>query len=210
MGLLALLMPKEEQFFDLLDKGASNAVKSAVVFNELMHNWNKSSPHFQKIRDIESEGDLLTHEVIDRLNRTFITPIDREDIHRLAGQIDDVCDILQALSDRMQLYDLEAPIPDTMLKMSVLLEASAKVTEAAVKEFHNFTRSTRVHDHCIEIKHMENEADDLLKHALAGLFQTKDALYVIKWKEIYESIERAHDKLSEIANTIEGIIVKNA
>jgi predicted phosphate transport protein (TIGR00153 family) len=210
MGVLSLLMPKEEQFFDLLDKGASNAVKAAAAFKVLMHDWKKNSEVFQQIRDIETEGDLLTHEVIDRLNRTFITPIDREDIHRLAGQIDDVCDILQALSDRMQLYDLEAPIPETMLKMTDLLEASAKVTEAAVKEFHNFTRTSRVHDRCIEIKHMENEADDLLKHALAGLFQTKDAMYVIKWKEIYESIERAHDKLSEVANTIEGIIVKNA
>lgn len=205
-----MLMPKEEHFFELLDKGASNAVKASAAFKGLMHDWKKSSPYFQQIRDIENEGDLLTHEVIDRLNRTFITPIDREDIHRLAGQIDDVCDIIQAMSDRMQLYDLEAPIPDTMLKMTDLLEASAKVTEAAVKEFHNFTRTSRVHDRCIEIKHMENEADDLLKHALAGLFQTKDTMYVIKWKEIYESIERAHDKLSEVANTIEGILVKNA
>jgi len=210
MGVLALLMPKEEQFFDLLDKGASNALKAAEAFQQLMHNWDMSSPIFQQIRDIENEGDLLTHEVIDRLNRTFITPIDREDIHRLAGQIDDVCDILQALSDRMQLYGLEGPMPETMLKMVDLFVANAKVTEAAVKEFHNFTRTSRVHDHCIEIKHMENEADDLLKHALAGLFQTKDAMYVIKWKEIYENIERAHDKLSEVANTIEGVIVKNA
>jgi uncharacterized protein Yka (UPF0111/DUF47 family) len=110
----------------------------------------------------------------------------------------------------MQLYGLESKMPETMIKMTDLLEASARVTESAVKEFHNFTRTSRVHDRCIEIKHMENEADDLLKHALAGLFQTKDSLVVIKWKEIYETVERAHDKLSEIANTIEGILVKNA
>lgn len=210
MGLISMLMPKEEQFFDLLDKGASNAVKATTAFKNLVHNFNSMSEYFQQIRDIETEGDLLTHEVIDRLNRTFITPIDREDIHKLAGQLDDVCDILQALSDRMQLYGLESKMPETMIKMTDLLEASARVTESAVKEFHNFTRTSRVHDRCIEIKHMENEADDLLKHALAGLFQTKDSLVVIKWKEIYETVERAHDKLSEIANTIEGILVKNA
>lgn len=210
MSLLSLLMPKEEQFFDLLEKAMSNAVKSVQAFQSLIHNWSDTSPQFQQIRAIETEGDMLTHEVIDRLNRTFITPIDREDIHRLAGQIDDICDILQALADRMQLYQLSAPMPETMIKMTDLLETSVTTTEAAVQEFHNFKRTSRVHDFCIAIKHIENEADDLLKNALAGLFQTKDAMHVIKWKEIYENIERAHDKLSEIANTIEGILVKNA
>jgi predicted phosphate transport protein (TIGR00153 family) len=210
MGLLSILMPQEQQFFEMLDRAAANAVKATSAFKELIHNWSATSEKFERIREIESEGDLLTHEVIDRLNRTFITPIDREDIHRLAGQIDDICDIIQAMSDRMQLYHLSAPMPETMVKMTDLLETSAEVTEAAVKEFHNFKGTSRVHDLCIKIKHIENEADDLLKHALAGLFQTNDVMQVIKWKEIYESVERAHDKLSEIANTIEGVIVKNA
>jgi len=205
-----MLIPKEEEFFGLLEKGASNAFRAVDGFNELMKNWDLKSPKFQEIRDIENEGDMITHEVIDRLNRTFVTPIDREDIHELAGQIDDVCDILQALSDRMQLYELGNKIPPTMIKMSELLVKGGRIMEAVVKEFHNFRSSSRVADHCIKMKHIENEADDLLKHALADLFKTNDPLPVMKWKEIYESIERAHDKLSEIANTLEGIIVKNA
>src|SRR5215216_809791 len=120
--MFAGLIPKEEKFFDLLENGATNAHKAAATFKTLMHDWNEKSDLFEKIRSIETEGDLLTHEIIDKLNRTFVTPIDREDIHNLAGQIDDVCDILQALSDRMQLYDLPAPMPDTMIKMADLLE----------------------------------------------------------------------------------------
>jgi predicted phosphate transport protein (TIGR00153 family) len=194
----------------LLEHAAGNAVKAAATFNALMKSWDIKSNLFQSIRDIEKEGDLLTHEVIDKLNRTFVTPIDREDIHALAGQIDDVCDILQALSDRMQLYELGTTIPDTMIQMSELLERSAKSMGAAVKEFHNFRRNSRVRDHCIQIKGVENEADDLLKHVLAALFRTNDPMTVVKWKEVYETIEDAHDKLSQIANTLEGIMVKNA
>jgi uncharacterized protein len=209
--MLLGLIPKEEQFFDLLQNGAANASRATEEFNALMHEWSPQSARFERIRELEHEGDLITHEVIDKLNRTFITPIDREDIHTLAGEIDDVCDIMQALADRMQLYELGGKIPETMLKMSVLLVTSGKLMESAVREIHRFRKNSRVHDHCREIKRIENEADDLLKHALADLFKNNpDPMYVIKWKEIYESIENAHDKLSGIANTLEGIIVKNA
>ena len=205
------LLPKEEQFFDLLDKAAANAVKSVDSFQRLIREWDPSaSDLFAAVRAIENEGDMLTHEVIDKLNRTFVTPIDREDIHALAGQIDDVCDILQALSDRMQLYDLGPDMPAFMRKMADLLKESALEMAQAVKAFHNFRHNSRVQDHCIKIKGIENAADDLLKHALAELFKTGNPMIVIKWKEIYESVENAHDKISQIANTLEGIMVKNA
>ncbi|MCB4757209.1 MAG: DUF47 family protein [Elusimicrobia bacterium] len=204
-------IPKEEKFFDILTQAARNAYQAVSAFQELIHHWSDKSDKFQKIRDIESEGDLLTHEVIDKLNRTFVTPIDREDIHELAGEIDDVCDILQALSDRMQLYDLGKEMPQFMVNMVDLLEKSGKDMNAAVEAIPYFKRNSRVRDLCIEIRRVENEADDLLKNALADLFRDKkDALYVIKWKEIYEAVEYAHDKLAGIANTLEGILVKNA
>jgi uncharacterized protein len=205
------LIPKEEKFFQLLDNAAVNAAKSAGEFKDLVHEWNPTSPRFKAIRQLENEGDLITHEVIDKLNRTFITPIDREDIHRLAGEIDDICDILQALSDRMELYDLDA-MPDTLKKMAVLLEESTEIMATSIREFPHFRKNSRVHDHCIEIKRIENEADELLKHALADMFRKgkNDPVHVIKWKEIYETIEFAHDKVAHIANTVEGILVKNA
>jgi uncharacterized protein len=207
--MFSRLIPKEEKFFELLGTAAANALKSTTEFKLLIQEWNQQSPRFKAIRKIEDEGDLITHEVIDMLNRTFITPIDREDIHRLAGEIDDVCDILQALADRMELYDLDV-MPGTLTKMAVLLEESAEHMANAITEFPHFRKNSRVNDHCIEIKRIENEADELLKHALAELFRHKDPIHVIKWKEIYETIEFAHDKMSHIANTVEGILVKNA
>jgi predicted phosphate transport protein (TIGR00153 family) len=205
------LLPKEEQFFDLLENAAANAVKSVEAFKRLIDSWNPAAHElFTAVRDIEHEGDMLTHEVIDKLNRTFVTPIDREDIYALIGQIDDVCDILQALSDRMQLYDLGVHMPDSMKRMSDLLIHSGHEMANAVKAFHNFRHNSRVQDHCIKIKGIENAADDLLKHALAELFKTGDPMRVIKWKEIYESVENAHDKIAQIANTLEGVMVKNA
>jgi uncharacterized protein len=209
--MFSRLIPKEEKFFELLESAARNALKSTTAFKELVHKWNPTSPYFKEVRKLETEGDLITHEVIDMLNRTFITPIDREDIHRLAGEIDDVCDILQALTDRMELYDLDQMAP-TLIKMADLLEESGQNMAAAITEFPHFRKNSRVNDHCIEIKRIENEADELLKHALAEMFRTKgkDPVWVIKWKEIYETIEFAHDKMSHIANTVEGILVKNA
>jgi len=208
--MFSRLIPREEQFFQLLDNAAVNAAKATTEFKNLIHDWNPTSPRFKAIRQLETEGDMITHEVIDKLNRTFITPIDREDIHRLAGEIDDVCDILQALTDRMELYDLDA-MPETLMKMATLLEESGQNMAASIREFPHFRKNSRVADHCIEIKRIENEADELLKHALADMFRTKrDPVHVIKWKEIYETIEFAHDKMSHIANTVEGILVKNA
>jgi uncharacterized protein Yka (UPF0111/DUF47 family) len=110
----------------------------------------------------------------------------------------------------MQLYDLGKTMPDIMIRMTDLLKVGCDLMESAVREFHNFRRNSRVTDHCIEIKRIENETDDLLKHALADLFKKNEPMYVFKWKEIYETIEHVHDKLAEIANTLEGIIVKNA
>lgn len=208
--MFSRLIPKEEQFFELLQNAAVNAAKSTSEFRLLIHEWSPSSPRFKTIRNIETEGDMITHEVMDKLNRTFITPIDREDIHHLAGEIDDLCDILQALTDRMQLYDLDQ-MPVTLKKMADLLEESAQNMATAIREFPQFRKNSRVADHCIEIKRIENEADELLKHALADMFRSgKDPLWVLKWKEIYEMVEFAHDKVAHIANTVEGILVKNA
>lgn len=208
--MFSRLIPKEEKFFELLQNAADNALKATAEFHLLINEWDPASPRFKNVRTIETEGDMITHEVMDRLNRSFITPIDREDIHRLAGEIDDVCDILQALTDRMQLYDLDK-MPDTLKKMATLLEESARNMASAIRDMASFRKNSRVADHCIEIKRIENDADELLKYALADMFRSgKDALWVLKWKEVYEMTEYAHDKVAHIANTVEGILVKNA
>lgn len=204
------IIPKEEKFFDLLEEASANTLKATQVFRELVQNWSQSSPLIQQIRDIEHEGDRMTHEVIDKLNRTFITPIDREDILALAGEIDDVADIIQATTDRMQLYRIERT-DKHLIKMADVVVKSTEAIGKAVKSLRDLSHSRRTLDFCIEANRLENIGDTLLKEALGELFSDqKDVLDILKWKEIYEATEYATDKCEDIANVIEGIVVKNA
>jgi predicted phosphate transport protein (TIGR00153 family) len=205
-------IPKEEKFFDLLEEAVENAIKAATTFRTMVENWSLTSPDIQKIRDLEHEGDRMTHEVIDKLNRTFITPIDREDILALTSEIDDVVDILQATTDRMQIYRIGQITPH-LKKMADVVVKSTEVIGKAVKSLRDLSHSRRTLDFCIEANRLENEGDTLLKEALRDLFadqQNPNVLEVLKWKEIYEATEYATDKCEDIANVIEGIVVKNA
>jgi len=204
------LIPREEKFFDILEEAAENVQKGTVAFLDLVSHWSPTSDKIKYIRDLEHEGDRMTHEIIDRLNRTFITPIDREDIHTLATEIDDVIDIIQSTMDRMQLYRIDKCSPILVQMVEVLTRASEAIVKA-VKSLRDLKHSRRTLDFCIEINRLENEGDAILKTALGDLFSDhKDVLEIIKWKEIYEAAEYATDKCEDIANVIEGIVVKNA
>jgi predicted phosphate transport protein (TIGR00153 family) len=204
------LIPKDEHFFDILEEASDNVQKGAGVFLELVSDWSLTSAKIQEIRDLEHEGDRMTHEVIDRLNRTFITPIDREDIHSLATELDDVIDIIQATMDRMQLFRLGHSSPVLVQMAEVLVKATAAIGKA-IKSLRDLKHTRRTLDFCIEINRLENVGDTILKSALGELFaDPKDVLETIKWKEIYEAAEYATDKCEDIANIIEGIVVKNA
>lgn len=204
------LIPKEQKFFDMFDRAAKNAVATAGVYKELVNNYRLDHPNIQKIRDLEHEGDIITHEVMDSLNRTFITPFDREDIHALASDLDNIVDAIQAVSDRMQMYHIDCQDPHIGKLADILLKATYEV-EKAVREMADFKNARRVMDHCIEINRLENEGDAALKEAIENLFKgTPHPLHVIKWKEVYEITEAAIDRCEDVANTIEGIVVKNA
>ena len=204
------LIPKDEKFFDILEEASDNVEKGAGVFLELVSDWSLTSPKIQQIRELEHEGDRMTHEVIDRLNRTFITPIDREDIHALATELDDVIDIIQATMDRMQLFRIDKTSPILIQMSEVLVKATHAIGKAIIS-LRDLKHSRRTLDFCIEINRLENEGDAILKVGLGELFATpKDVLEIVKWKEVYEAAEYATDKCEDIANIIEGIVVKNA
>ena len=204
------LIPKEQKFFEMFSRAASNAVEAARTYKELVKNYRVDHPNFQKIRDLEHEGDLITHEVLDSLNRTFITPFDREDIHGLTSDIDNIVDAIQAVSDRMQMYHIDSHDP-YIEKLAEILEKATMEVQRTVGEVSNFKNARRVIDHCIEINRLENEGDAALKDAIENLFKgTPHPLHVIKWKEVYEITEAAIDRCEDVANTIEGIVVKNA
>jgi len=204
------ILPKEEKFFKLFEAQALYNVKAVKAFKELVNEWDPKSPAFEAIREIEHEADITTHEIYDRLNRTFITPFDREDIHQLASEMDDIVDAVQSLCNRMHLYKIKHSTPD-LVQLVDILDQAVEAIRKAIFDLQDGDKSRRVLDYCIEINRLENTGDHARDVALGKLFEgTPDPIEVMKWKEIYEVVEEATDKCENIANTIETILVKQA
>ena len=202
-------MPKEVKFFDYLNLQAENLVQATVYFKSILKNGVMDETSARKVHDLEHEGDTLMHEITDMLNRTFITPIDREDIFALANQIDDVLDMLNAMAGRMKLYKLD-PGEEYFSQFIDLIDQSAAALANALKHMHDTKRARRVLDHCIEVNRLENMGDQVREKAISNLFETeKDPIMVIKWKEMYEVAESTLDKCEHVAKVIESILVKN-
>lgn len=202
-------MPKEVKFFDYLTLQAENMVKASGYFKSILKSGVLDEASARKMHDIEHEGDTLSHEITDMLNRTFITPIDREDIFALANQIDDVVDMLNAMASRMKLYKLD-PADEHFSQFIDLIDQSSAALSNAIRHMHDTKRQRRVLDHCIEVNRLENMGDQVREKAISHLFDTeKDPIMVIKWKEMYEVAESTLDKCEHVAKVIEAILVKH-
>jgi len=206
-GLLQRFMPREEGFFELFVKQAQNIEKGARALVELLTHYTGVPEQVQSIKAIEHEGDEITHGILTKLNQTFITPFDREDIHALSSQLDDVIDLVDAAASRFVLYRVASVKPGTLELSKVLLLATTEVT-AAGRALDTPNEALR---HCVEVNRYENESDRLCRTLIAQLFdEEKDPVQIIKWKEIFEVIETAVDKCEDVANVIEGVILKSA
>ncbi|MDD5628918.1 MAG: DUF47 family protein [Elusimicrobia bacterium] len=204
------LLPKEEKFFRLFEAQADYNTKAVKAFKELVKNWDDKSTAFEVIREIEHEADITTHEIYDKLNRTFITPFDREDINKLAGEMDDIVDMVQSLCNRMHLYHIRNSTPD-LVQLIDILDQAVDAIRKAICDLQDKAKTRRVLDYCIEVNRLENTGDHARDMALSKLFEgDPDPIDVIKWKEIYELVEAAIDKCEDIANTVETILVKQA
>lgn len=202
------LLPREEKFFDLFEQQSSNIVAASRALEELTIDYASAKAKVQQIEDLEHAGDTLTHELVRRLNTTFITPIDREDIYALASRLDDVLDLIDAVADRLLIYKIVQPT-DGCIAMAKIIVKTAEETDRAVRCLRNL--SPYYHKHCIEVNRLENEADRLLRDQLAALFEGgTDAIEVIKWKELYETMESVTDRCEDVVNVIEGIVLKMA
>ena len=202
------LIPKEEKFFDLFESQIDRICEAAKIFKELMSHWDPNSKFIEQIRDMEHEADITTHDIIDKLNRTFITPFDREDIHELASEMDDIIDLIQGTCSKMHRYQVQKT-SDEQIQMAEILCQSTETVKKAVKGLRDLGNSRRILDYCIEINSFENAADQVHELAVVKLFNnSRDAIEVIKWKEIYETLEGAIDMCEDVANIIEGIVVK--
>lgn len=204
---MAKLFKKDEKFFKIFGQMTVHILEAAELLGNMLRNpAADQSLLASKIKDLEHKGDELTHSVIDELNKTFITPIDREDIHDLSTALDDVLDLIDGIATRLVLFRITEPIRD-MPEMCAVLLSQAMELGAAVS---NLQDNDHVVERCIEINRLENDADRLFQSSIAALFdEVKDPIEVIKRKEIIETLEAATDKAEDVANVLESIIVKN-
>ena len=201
--------PKETDFFGMFEKAALNLNKGATLFVEMMEDFSTADKKVKQIYDVEQEGDMITHEVMRRLNKTFLTPVDREDIHALISRIDDVLDLIWASADRATLYKISTTTPE-VIELSKTLLSTTEIITKAIKSLKD-KKYSYIQEYCIEINRLENRGDRIYREALVKLFDhIKDPILVIKWKDIYEHLENATDTCEDVANILEGIVLKHA
>jgi len=203
------VIPRDTKFFELFEASATVMIRAAQAYAELGRDYARREEIIQRIRGYEHEGDEVTHRTLDTLDKTFITPFDREDIQRLIVEMDDVVDEIDAAAKRLVLYRIDTPTPWLVKQTEVLGKATALIGQALPK-LRNLKKPGQVHEYLVEIHHLENVGDDTNHAAVADLYNhCKDPIYAMKWKEIYDITERAIDTCEDVANTIEGIILKN-
>jgi len=203
------LFPREIDFFEIFDRAALNVTKAATLLVSLMENFDNIEARAKEIYEVEQDGDMLTHDIMKKLNKTFVTPIDREDLHALASSLDDVLDLIWASVDRISVFKLKEPTKEAVT-MSKDLLTTAEVIHKTIKKLKEKNYS-HVQEYCIEINRLENRIDRGFRDALGRLFEDfTDPILIIKWKEIYEHLEDASDKCEDVANVLESIVLKYA
>jgi len=203
------LIPRETKFFDMFTEIASNVVEGAQVLSDLLHDYDyeRLPAAVQKIKEIEHRGDDMTHRILIKLNQTFITPFDREDIHLLAASLDDVLDFINGASDRLLTYKITQPSPSAKILAGIIL----KQTEELKKAVSLLNKNAHLLEHCVEVNRLENEADQVSREAIGRLFDGGyDPITLIKLKELLEILEDASDRAEDAANVLESVVLKNA
>jgi predicted phosphate transport protein (TIGR00153 family) len=203
-------LPREHGFFDFFDQHAAKTVDGAKEFLLLASNDVDIRAAAKRIKEIEHEADVITHHCVEALHKTFITPLERDDIYRLITRMDDVMDLVEAASERIALYEIPRMTDESRALADVLVRSTEEV-QRALRGLRDMRHAEAVIKSCIDINRMENEADEVLRAAVARLFkEEKDPITVIKWKEIYENLEAATDRCEDVANIIEGVVLEHA
>lgn len=202
------IFPKETNFFDMFDKLAAIAVEASNYFYEIASKATYNEDSVSRMQEIEHRADQVTHAIIDSLNKTFITPFDREDIHSLANELDSIIDMLNTMTNRMRVYRISGVNSD-LVEFAEVLKKSIAAVELAVRGLRDTKKLLSVREYCIEINRLENVGDRMRDEILGKMFDTAtDPIYLIKWKEIILDAETALDICEDVANVIESIIVK--
>ncbi len=201
------LIPRDEKLFELFEKAANNILEGASILVQMTEEGGATfQERWKRLEELEHVGDKITHQIIRALNRTLMTPRDREDIRNLTAALDDVMDLIEASAARMSLYKIKQPTEEAVKLAQVILKSAEEI----VKVVSDLERMDDVMEHCVEINRLENTADDISREAIAGLFDNgHDPMDVIKWKEIYETMETTTDRCEDAANIVESMILKS-
>ena len=203
-------IPREETFFDLFQTSASNVVEAAHTLKAMVDSWENVEGRVSEITELEHKGDTITHEIMARVHRTFVTPFDREDIVQLAHSMDDILDFIHAASDAMLLYKVSRPGPRAKELAGIIVQAAEEV-EKVVPQLRKRVVLSQVLKRCVEINRLENVADRVYRSAIAELFSdAADMADVIKWRDIYAHMESATDRCEDVADVLEGVAIKHA
>jgi uncharacterized protein len=208
MRLSSVIAPRDREFFDLFEEAGGNIVRAADLLDRMLRAFpDRGDDLARDILICEQDGDRITHDIIRRLNETFVTPIDREDIYELASALDDIVDYTEEVSDYLILYKIEAPMEQAQRLAHVLLQCARQIAEAMprLRGFKDISHYT------VEINRLENDGDRIVREAIASLFDNGiDPMVVIRWKDIFERLEAAIDATERVANILENIVIKNS
>jgi predicted phosphate transport protein (TIGR00153 family) len=205
--LAQVFAPRDRVYFELFEEAGQNILRTADLLERMLSNYPDSKALAQDILHCEHEGDRITHDIIDRLNHTFVTPIDREDILALASALDDIVDYTEEVADYLGLYKIEAPM-DQAIKLARVLKAASRQIAEAIPRLRGFRD---ISHYTVEINRLENEGDRITREAIASLFDGGiDPMVVIRWKDLFERLEAAIDAAERVANILEGIVIKNS
>jgi len=204
------LFPQKSVIFELFEKSVRNVHEGAKALKDLFENYTDVPSKVQKIKDLEHAGDEVTHHILDHLAKTFITPLDRDDIHHIAQRLDDVLDRMDMAANRMLLFNIPKPTEEAKELSRILVKSTALLIEA-ISNLRNLKNSHNILDCCLEIHTQENEGDRLMQQAIGKLFdEAGDTKEIIKWKDIYQILESATDRCEDVADVLHTIIVKHA
>lgn len=203
-------LPRDTSFFDLFEQHAALTVEGAKEFFAIAQTGANIAAKARRIKEIEHEADVVTHRCVEALHKTFITPIERGDIYRLISRMDDIMDFVEAAAERLTLYEITT-MTEEVRDMADVLVRSCEQIKNAMQGLRNMKNAEPILKACLDVNRLENDADAILRAAVARLFkEEQNPIVIIKWKEIYENLENATDRCEDVANTIEGVVLENA
>ena len=209
MGIRELLIPQDKVFFDLFEQQAAIVKEAAYLLVDLTENFSNVKEKRHAIELLEHKGDQVTHDIYQQLNRTFITPLDPEEISRLASTLDEVLDYIDGSAEKMFYYNINNT-DSHMIELAKIIHMSTVEIEGAVKGIRSIKDPRYIEERCIEVNRLENLADDVLANAVTDLFTTTDAIQIIKLKDIYENLETATDDCEDVANVLSDIAIRHS